>query len=287
MNNNRCREIEKTIIKRYRKNIWSKFVKAVKEYELIKDNDKIAVCISGGKDSMLLAKCMQELQRHGQIKFDLEFIVMDPGYPEHARELIKNNAEILNIPITVFKANIFEYVTTITDSPCYICARMRRGNLYSEAKKLGCNKIALGHHYNDVIETILLGLFYNGEIKTMLPKLHSRNFEGMELIRPLYLIKEQDIIRWREFNQLNFINCSCKFAEESLNNQDKSKSKRLYIKNLIKKLSEDNKFLENNIFKCVDNINLDAIMGYHSEKGNYYFLDDYEKREECEDKLSD
>ena len=217
--------IEKSIIKTYRKEIWSRFIKAIKEYKLIQENDNIMVCISGGKDSFLLAKCIQELKRHGKIKFDAHYVVMDPGYKEENKQLIKDNAKILNIPIEIFESNIFEAVNTMdTKSPCYMCARMRRGHLYSKAKELGCNKIALGHHFDDVIETTMLSLLYGAETKTMMPKLHSENFEGLELIRPLYLVKEASIIMWKNYNELKFLNCACKFTEEA--SIDESKSKR-------------------------------------------------------------
>ena len=274
----RYREIEKTIIKKYRKEIWSKFVKAIKEYKLINEGDKIAVCISGGKDSMLLAKCMQELYRHGQFKFDVEYIVMDPGYTTEHRKLIEENAKTLNIPIKFFTSNIFDSVFNIKEgSPCYLCARMRRGYLYSFAKELGCNKIALGHHYDDVLETILLSMLYGGEIKTMMPKLHSKNFEGTELIRPLYLIKENDIINWAKYNNLTFLNCACRFTLET--DVDKEgKSKRKEMKELINKFRETNPYIEYNIFKSVENVNLDAIIGYNINGEKHNFLEKYEKK---------
>lgn len=270
------REIEKSIIKKYRKEIWSKFVRAIDEYKLIEENDKIAVCMSGGKDSFLLAKCMQELKRHGRINFDLEFIVMDPGYTKKNRELIESNAKLLNIPITIFESNIFGVVNTQTfGNPCYLCARMRRGYLYSKAKELGCNKIALGHHYDDVIETILLSMFYGAEFKTMMPKLHSDNFEGMELIRPLYLVRESSIINWRNSNELIFLNCACKFTED-IKTDKENKSKRKEMKELIK--SFNNKSIDNNIFKSAENVNMNTIVGYHKDKKRYSFLDEYNKK---------
>lgn len=267
-------EAERSIIKKFRKELWSKFIKAINEFDLIEENDKIAVCISGGKDSFLLAKCMQELQKHGKFHFDLEFIVMDPGYNDVNRKLIMDNAKLLNIPITIFNADIFKYVTSLENgSPCYLCARMRRGNLYNKAKELGCNKIALGHHYNDVIETVLLSMFYGGEIKTMMPKLHSSNYEGMELIRPLYFVREDAIIDWKNYNHLRFLNCACKFTEEVSKNENNSK--RLEMKLLIKKLSETNQFIDSNIYKSICNVNLDAIIGYQVKNEKHNFMDNY------------
>ena len=269
-------EIERSIITKYRKDIWSKFVKAVADYELIKENDNIMVCISGGKDSFLLAKCIQELQRHGKFKFDAHFVVMDPGYADKNRKFIEENAEKLNIPIEIFESNIFEIVFNEDKSPCYLCARMRRGYLYSKAQELGCNKIALGHHFDDVIETTLLSMFYGSEIKTMLPKLHSDNFKGLELIRPLYLVKEEAIIAWRKYNKLEFLNCACKFTEKCA--LDDETSKRKEMKNLVKKLKEVNKNIDHNIFKALDNVNMNCILGWHKNGNNYSFLDDYEER---------
>ncbi|MBQ9071694.1 MAG: tRNA 2-thiocytidine biosynthesis protein TtcA [Bacilli bacterium] len=271
----RCKEIEKSIIKKYRKEIWSKFIKAVQEYELISENDNIMVCISGGKDSFLLAKCFQEIIRHGKVHFNAHYVVMDPGYKEVNKELIKKNAEILNIPIEIFESDIFDVVDTISsDSPCYLCARMRRGFLYSKAKELGCNKIALGHHFDDVIETTLLSMFYGSELKTMMPKLHSTNFEGLELIRPLYLVKEDDIISWAKHNDLNFLNCACKFTEKNSNDLENS-SKRKEIKNLIKDLKKVNKNIDHNIFKSMDNVNFNCILGYTKNGEKHSFLEEY------------
>ena len=263
-------DIERSIIKTYRKDIWRKFTKAVTIYNLIQDNDKIAVCISGGKDSFLLAKCMQEIKKHGKIKFDLEFIVMDPGYSKENLDKVKKNAELLGIPIHVYESTIFESLKSMdVKSPCYMCARMRRGHLYKFASDLGCNKIALGHHYNDVIETIMLGILYNGEIVSMLPKIKSKNFPGMELIRPLYLVRESAIINWLKYNELEFINCACPLKKED--------SKRAEVKELIKKLRETNKFVEYNIFKSVENININQVMGYIDNDKRYNYYDDYEK----------
>ena len=272
----RYKEIERSIIKKYRKEIWSKFIKAVKEYELIKENDKVMVCISGGKDSFLLAKCMQELKRHGKVNFNLKFIVMDPGYNKENLELIKSNAEKLNIPIHIFTSDIFDTVDRISkESPCYLCARMRRGCLYSEAAKLGCNKIALGHHFDDVIETILLNMFYGSTVKSMMPKLHSENFEGLELIRPLYLVREKDIITWRDYHNLTFLNCACKLTEEySLGQKD---SKRYEVKNIIKELKKQNKYIDINIFTAFENVNLDKIVRYVKDGEEHTFLEEYDK----------
>ena len=270
-------EIERSIIKKYRKEIWSKFVKAVSEYELIKENDNIMVCISGGKDSFLLAKCIQELQRHGKFKFDAKYVVMNPGYTEKNKNHIIKNAEIMNIPIEIFESDIFDIVDKVDKSPCYLCARMRRGCLYNKAKELGCNKIALGHHFNDVIETTLLSILYGAETKTMVPKLHSDNFEGLELIRPLYLVKEEDVISWKKFNELEFLNCACKFTEQNYKEENKT-SKRLEIKNLIKQLKEINPDVDYNIFKSMDNINLNCVLGYSKNGKRIEFVDDYENR---------
>ena len=262
-------QVERSIIKTYRKDIWRKFTKAITIYDLIQDNDKIAVCISGGKDSFLLAKCMQEIKKHGKIRFDLEFIVMDPGYSKKNLEKVKKNAELLGIPVKVYESTIFESLKSMNvKSPCYMCARMRRGHLYKFAQDLGCNKIALGHHYNDVIETIMLGILYNGEIVSMLPKIKSKNFPGMELIRPLYLVRESAIINWLKFNELEFINCACPLKRED--------SKRAEVKELIKKLRENNKFVEYNIFKSVENININQVMGYIKDNERHNYYDDYE-----------
>lgn len=272
-------EIERSIIKRYRKSIWKPFVKALNEYELIKEGDTIAVCISGGKDSMLLAKCMQEIKKHGKMNFNLKFIVMDPGYNSVNRKKIEENAKILNIPIRIFETSIFDAVENINDSPCYLCARMRRGYLYKEAQRLGCNKIALGHHFDDVIETILMGMLYGAQVQTMMPKLHSTNHKGMELIRPLYLVKEDAIIKWSEFNQLEFIRCACHFTEmyENIDSEDK-KSKRDEMKQLIKKFREISDHIEGNIFKSVENVNLNTIISYKKDGNVHHFLDTYDDK---------
>ena len=268
-------EIERSIIKKYRKEIWSKFVKAINEYELIKDNDKIMVCISGGKDSFLLAKCMQELYRHGRKNFSVCYAVMDPGYNKANREMIISNAKKLNIDVDIFDSDIFDVANKLnSESPCYMCARMRRGFLYSKAKELGCNKIALGHHFDDVIETILLSMLYGAEIKTMMPKLHSDNFPGLELIRPMYLIKEEDIISWKNSNKLTFLNCACKFTENAA--IDESASKRKEMKNLIKELRKINPNVDNNIFKSLDNVNLNCVVGTKKNHEYHSFLEDYD-----------
>ena len=273
----RYKEIERSIIKKFRRDIYSKFIRAVKDYKLINENDNIMVCISGGKDSFLLAKCVQELERHGNVKFKAHYVVMNPGYNEINEKKIKENAEILNIPIEIFKSDIFDVVSTFDlKTSCYMCAKMRRGFLYNKAKELGCNKIALGHHFNDVIETTLLSMFYGAEIKTMLPKLHSDNFPGLELIRPLYLVREEAIISWKNFNELNFINCACRFTE-ACSIENESDSKRLEMKMLIKELLKKNKDADYNIFKALDNVNLNCILGTKKDGIYKSFLDDYDK----------
>lgn len=272
------KEIERSIITTYRKEIWSKFVKAVSDYKLIEENDNVMVCISGGKDSFLLAKCIQELQRHGNVKFNAHYVVMDPGYNEYNRNFILDNAKILNIPLDMFESDIFDVVANVdSKSPCYLCARMRRGYLYNHAKELGCNKIALGHHFDDVIETTLLSMFYGAEIKTMMPKLHSDNYEGIDLIRPLYLVKEASIIAWKKYNELTFINCACRFTEGcSLINDGTSKRKEM--KELIKNLRKINPSVDANIFKAMDNVNMNCILSWHKDGVNHSFLDDYDKK---------
>ena len=267
------REIERSIIKKFRKDIWSKFVRAITTYELIQDNDKIMVCISGGKDSFLMAKCFQELERHGIKNFSVSYVVMDPGYNKKNRELIIQNAKTLNIPIEIFESDIFKVAEEITEKPCYMCARMRRGYLYSKARQLGCNKIALGHHFDDVIETTLLSIFYGAEVKTMMPKLYSENFVGLELIRPMYLVHEASVIAWANYNGLKFLNCACRFTEKV--NSLEMDSKRKEIKELIKKLKEINPNVDNNIFTALDNINLNCVLGTKKDKVYYSFLDDY------------
>ena len=267
--------IERSIIKEYRKTIWRPFVKGLQEYEMIQDGDRVAVCISGGKDSMLLAKCLQQLKRQSDTKFELEFIVMDPGYHPANRQLIEENAKLLGIPVTIFESDIFETVVDAGGSPCYLCARMRRGNLYANARELGCNKIALGHHFDDVIETILMGMLYSGKIETMMPKLHSQNFEGMELIRPMYLIKEDAVKAWRDYNGLQFIQCACRFTENCVSCGGGRGSKRDEMKELIAHFRKESDVIEKNIFKSVHNINLKTVIGYHKDDWTYNFLDDY------------
>ncbi|MCB5576874.1 ATPase [[Ruminococcus] gnavus] len=277
-NNEKAKEVEQSLRKKFKKKIWSKFTKAINTYELVKPGDKIAVCISGGKDSMLMAKCFQELKVHNKFDFEVKFLVMDPGYSPENRKVIEDNAKKLNIPITIFESDIFESVFNIEKSPCYLCARMRRGHLYHFAKDMGCNKIALGHHYDDVIETILMGMLYSGQIQTMMPKLHSTNFEGMELIRPLYLVREDDIKAWRDYNDLRFIQCACKFTDTCTTcNNEENQSKRIEIKNLISELKKTNRFVEGNIFKSVENVNLNTIVAYKKDGVKHNFLDTYDE----------
>ena len=274
-----CQEVEKSLRKKYRKTIWCKFVKAVKQYELVQEGDKIAVCISGGKDSMLMAKLFQELKRHNKFHFELKFVVMDPGYNEQNRQIIEENAKKLNIPIEIFETNIFDTVYDIEKSPCYLCARMRRGHLYHFAQQLGCNKIALGHHFDDVIETILMGMLYGAQVQTMMPKLHSTNFEGMELIRPLYLVREDDIKAWRDYNGLYFIQCACKFTDTCTTcNNEENKSKRMEVKELVKQMKKYNPNVEKNIFKSVENVNLSTVVAYKQNGEKHHFLDTYYDR---------
>ncbi|MDE7364736.1 MAG: ATPase [Ruminococcus sp.] len=273
-------QAELSLRKKFKKSIWCKFTKAINEYELIQPNDKIAVCISGGKDSMLMAKLFQELKRHDKFPFELVFLVMNPGYNEKNLQQIKYNAEILSIPIEIFESDIFGSVLHIEKNPCYICARMRRGYLYSKAKELGCNKIALGHHFDDVIETILMGMLYGGQIQTMMPKLHSTNFEGMELIRPMYLIRENDIKHWCCYNDLQFIQCACRFTEtcSDIDENGQSASKRMETKHLIAELKKINPQVEKNIFRSVENVNLNTLIAYKDENGTHNFLDTYNKK---------
>lgn len=275
------RQVEQSIRKKFRKSIWSRFTKAINQYELVKEGDCIAVCISGGKDSMLMAKLFQELKLHDKFAFEVKFLVMDPGYSPANREVIEKNAKRLNIPITIFESDIFESVYHVEKSPCYLCARMRRGHLYHFAKDLGCNKIALGHHYDDVIETILMGMLYGGQVQTMMPKLHSTNFEGMELIRPLYLVREDDIKAWRDYNDLHFIQCACKFTDTCTTcNNEENQSKRVEIKELIKELKKKNSFVEANIFKSVENVNLNTIVAYKQNGIKHHFLENYEQQKD-------
>ena len=275
--NLRIREIERSIIKKFRKPVWRRFTKAINEYELIKDGDKIAVCISGGKDSMLMAKLFQELARHGKKNFEVVFLVMNPGYNEANYQLILENSRTLGIPITVFQSEIFDVVAGEESSPCYLCARMRRGYLYSRAKELGCNKIALGHHYDDVIETILMGMLYGAQIQTMMPKLHSTNFEGMELIRPMYLITEEDIIHWANYNGLRFLRCACRFTEQCADEETDKSSKRAEVKELIHNLAQKDPVIEFNIFKSVENVNVNTVVAYKKDGVKHHFLETYDE----------
>lgn len=267
--------IEQSIIKKFRKPIWRAFTRALNTYDLIQEGDKIAVCISGGKDSMLMAKLFQELKKHGKFQFETVFLVMNPGYNADNWKIIQDNAKLLGIPLTVFESDIFDTVATIEQNPCYLCARMRRGHLYAQAKALGCNKIALGHHFDDVIETILMGMLYSGKIETMMPKLHSQNFEGMELIRPMYLIKEDAVKAWRDYNGLQFIQCACRFTENCVSCGGGRGSKRDEMKELIAHFRKESDVIEKNIFKSVHNINLKTVIGYHRDDWTYNFLDDY------------
>lgn len=272
-------DAERSIQKKFRKEIWNRFTQSVNEYELIKPNDRIAVCISGGKDSMLMAKLIQMLHRHSKFPFEVKFLVMDPGYSPANREIIERNAKRLGIPITVFESDIFDSVYNVEKNPCYLCARMRRGHLYSKAQELGCNKIALGHHYDDVIETILMSMLYGGQIQTMMPKLNSTNFEGMQLIRPLYMVREDDIKRWRDYNGLRFIQCACKFTDTCTTcNNEENQSKRVEVKELIRTLKEKNPFVESNIFKSVENVNLDTVVAYKQGGVRHHFLDAYDQK---------
>ena len=273
-----AKDVEQSLRKKFRKSIWCKFTKAINEYELVKPGDKIAVCISGGKDSMLMAKLFQELKRHNKFDFEVKFLVMDPGYSPANRQVIEENAKRLEIPIEIFESDIFESVYNVEKSPCYLCARMRRGYLYSHAQKMGCNKIALGHHYDDVIETILMGMLYSAQFQTMMPKLHSTNFEGMELIRPMYLIKESAIKAWRDTNGLHFIQCACRFTENCVSCGGGRGSKRDEMKELVAQFRNTSSVIETNIFNSVRDINLRTVMGYHKDGEYYNFLDDYDQR---------
>ena len=273
----RVREIERTIVKTYRKDIWGRFVKAVERYELIKDGDCIAVCVSGGKDSALLAKLIQLYHRYGVKKFEVKFLSMDPGYSEFNRQRVESNAKLLDIPLQIFSTNVFEAVDDTSTSPCFICARMRRGYLYRRAKELGCNKIALGHHYDDVIETVLMGMLYGGQVQTMMPKLHSTNFDGMELIRPMYLIREDDIKHWRDYNNLHFIQCACKFTDTCTSCNPDNASKRQEVKHMIRELKKVNSQVESNIFRSVENVNIDTVIAYKQNGVKHSFLENYDK----------
>ncbi len=274
----RHQQIERSIITTYRKELWSPFILAVKKYRLIEAGDRIAVCISGGKDSMLLAKLMQELARHSEIPFSLEFLVMDPGYNAVNRAKIEENARLLHVPVTVFESDVFSAAEAASaEAPCYLCARMRRGHLYAKAKELGCNKIALGHHKSDVIETTVMGMLYGGQLQGMLPRIKSTNFEGMELIRPMYCILERDIVRWQEGNGLQFIACACKFTQKTTGGDDDTFSARKRVKEWISALKEENPNVENNIFQSIHNVQLDTLAEYKSEGEKHSFLEKFDK----------
>jgi tRNA(Ile)-lysidine synthase TilS/MesJ len=275
----RYQEIERSIITKFRKPLWKRFINGVNQYQLIQEGDKIAVCISGGKDSMLLAKLMQEVQRHGNVPFEQVFLVMDPGYNEINRQTIINNAKLLDIPVTIFDTQIYDIVAGVDASPCYLCARVRRGYLNKQAQEMGCNKIALGHHFDDVIETILMGMLYAGQIQTMMPKLHSTNHPGMQLIRPMYLVKEADILAWKQYHGLQFIQCACRLTENcTLCDNGGGGSKRQEMKALIKKFRQTNPSIDTNIFRSVQDVNLKTIIGYHDKDRAYHFLDDYDTK---------
>ena len=272
-----CFKVEQSLRKKFKKDILSRFVKALKEYRLVNAGDKVAVCISGGKDSMLMAKLFQELKRHSAVPFEVEYLVMDPGYNPQNRAIIEENAHRLQIPIKIFETNIFESVYRVEKSPCYLCARMRRGHLYHHAQQLGCNKIALGHHYDDVIETILMGMLHGAQIQTMMPKLHSTNFKGMELIRPLYLVREESIKAWRDYNNLHFIQCACKFTDTCTTcNNGENHSKRQETKELIRALKQSNPNVEKCIFKSVENVNLNTVIAYKQNGLRHHFLENYD-----------
>ncbi len=282
-----CQRIESSIIKKFRKEIWRPFVRGMQEFQMVKAGDRVAVCISGGKDSMLLAKCMQEILRHGNVEFELKFLVMDPGYHPDNRRMIEENARLMEIPIEIMESDIFDAVVDVEDNPCYLCARMRRGFLYANAKRLGCNKIALGHHFNDVVETTLMGILYGGQFNTMMPKLHSTNFSGMELIRPLYYVREEDILAWKDYNGLRFLQCACRFTEQIAKERAAAgdaanaadivhTSKRQEVKELIAALKRTNPSVENNILKSAENVNLDICLGYVSGGVRHHFMDRYE-----------
>lgn len=270
------KSIEHSIITKYKKTLFHRFVGAVKDYKLISRGDKIGVCISGGKDSMLLAKLMQELSVHGDYPFDMEFIVMDPGYAPANRQKIINNALLMNIPIKIFDSDIFSNVVNIEKNPCYLCARMRRGYLYKFAKDLGCNKIALGHHFDDVVETILMGMLYGAQVQTMMPRIKSSNYEGMELIRPMYYIREKDIISWRNYNHLEFLQCACRFTEQNSQTDGTGTSKRQEVKQLIAQMKKTNPQVDINIFRSVERVNLSTVIGYYLEDDEHSFLERFE-----------
>lgn len=274
-----CQKIERSIITKYRKELWTPFMTAVKRYELIAPGDKIAVCISGGKDSMLMAKLMQQLHRHSEVPFDVVYLVMDPGYNAINRRKIESNAQLLELPITIFETNIFEVANSAESNPCYLCARMRRGHLYARARELGCNKIALGHHFSDVIETTVMGMFYGAQLQAMMPKLHSKNFPGMELIRPMYCIHEDDILAWKRYNDLEFIQCACRFTENcTMCDNGGGGSKRQEVKQLIRRLKRDNPDIEKSIFSAIHAVSLDTFPGYKTRGEEHSFLETYETR---------
>lgn len=274
-----CLRAERSLHKKFASEIWGNFTKAIKTYKLLSEGDRVAVCISGGKDSMLMGKLFQELHKHSIFPFEVKYIVMDPGYSPANRQLIQHNAKLLNLPVQIFESDIFKNVYNIEKSPCYLCARMRRGHLYSYAQQLGCNKIALGHHYDDVIETILMGMLYGAQVQTMMPKLHSTNFAGMELIRPMYLIREDDIKAWADYNNLNFLQCACRFTENCAScDNEENKSKRKEVKALIQTLKKTNPDVETHIFKSVENVNLSTIIAYKQGNTRHHFLDDYDKK---------
>ncbi|MGN0488088.1 MAG: ATP-binding protein [Ruminococcus sp.] len=275
---NKAEEVEKSIRKKFSKSIWGRFTAAILEYQLLEEGDKVAVCISGGKDSMLMAKLFQELKRHNKYPFQVEYIVMDPGYNAENRAKFLQNGELLNVPIHVFESDIFSSVFNVEKNPCYLCARMRRGHLYKYAQSLGCNKIALGHHFDDVIETILMGMLYGGQVQTMMPKLHSTNYQGMELIRPMYLIREKDIIHWCKYNNLEFLQCACKFTENNANENNETTSKRKEIKKLIAQLKKTNPQVESNIFRSVENVNIDTVITYKQRGVKHNFLESYDSQ---------
>lgn len=273
-----CQKIERSIITKYKRDLWNPFIKAIRDYELIQEGDRIAVCISGGKDSMLMAKLMQQLHRHSNVAFEVVYLVMDPGYNEINRQKIESNAALLNIPITVFETNIFAVANKTEKHPCYLCARMRRGHLYKQAQELGCNKIALGHHFNDVIETVVMGMFYSSLLQAMPPKLHSDHFPGMEVIRPMYCVHEDAILAWRDEHDLEFIQCACRFTENcTMCDNGGGGSKRQEIKTLLRRLKRDNPYIEKSIFNSIHAVSLDTMPGYKSRRVRHSFLERYDE----------
>ena len=277
-------EIERSIIKKYKKPIWHRFIGGCKDYRLVNAGDRIAVCISGGKDSFLLAKCMQQLQKHSDVPFELEFLCMDPGYRPENRAMIERNAALMGVPLHIFETDIFDTVVNIEQSPCYLCARMRRGHLYKNARALGCNKIALGHHFNDVIETTVMSMFYGSQLQAMPPKLHSTSFPGMTLIRPMYCIHEEDILAWKRYNELEFIQCACRFTENcTMCDNGGGGSKRQEVKTLLRRLKRDNPNIENSIFRSIHAVALDTMPGYKSEGVEHSFLERFNAMEAASD----